>query len=137
MTCCRLLYPFHRFNVQLHFFGFIKLNQFFEDTAGGSSTIASLLPTKTLAIGGDTRPDQSGVPANFRSEFSSWHGAKPRTPSMVFHLHCCRNLEFHSVLRLSGFRRHGRLWNWMYLILGLDCWFSGFSSQPIALTIHF
>ena len=33
--------------------------------AGGSSTIASLLPAKTLAIGGDTRPDQSGVPALF------------------------------------------------------------------------
>ena len=32
-------------------------------TAGGRSTIASLLPTKTLATGGDTRPDQSGVPA--------------------------------------------------------------------------
>ena len=31
-------------------------------TAGGRSTIASLLPT-TLATGGDTRPDQSGVPA--------------------------------------------------------------------------
>ena len=37
-------------------------------SAGGSSTIASLLPTKTLAIGGDTRPDQSGVPADFRFE---------------------------------------------------------------------
>ena len=36
-----------------------------------------------------------------------------------------RNLELLSVLRLSGFRRHGRLWNWMYLILGLDCWFLG------------
>ena len=62
-------------------------------SAGGSSTIASLLPTKTLAIGGDTRPDQSGVPANFRSVFSSWQGAKPRTPTTFFHLHCCRNLE--------------------------------------------
>ena len=37
----------------------------FSKNAGGSSTIASLLPTKTLAIGGDTRPDQSGVPAIF------------------------------------------------------------------------
>ena len=36
--------------------------------AGGSSTIASLLPTKTLAIGGDTRPDQSGVPAIFHCD---------------------------------------------------------------------
>jgi len=35
---------------------------------GGSSTIASLLPTKTLAIGGDTRPDQSGVPATFHCD---------------------------------------------------------------------
>ena len=47
--------------------------------AGGSSTIASLLPTKTLAIGGDTRPGQSGVPALF--DFSTWQGAKPRTPT--------------------------------------------------------
>ena len=31
--------------------------------AGGRGTIASPLPTKTLATGGDTRPDQSGVPA--------------------------------------------------------------------------
>ena len=31
--------------------------------AGGRSAIASLLPTKTLAIGSETRPDQSGVPA--------------------------------------------------------------------------
>ena len=31
--------------------------------AGGSSTIARRVPRKTLAIGGDTRPDQSGVPA--------------------------------------------------------------------------
>ena len=46
--------------------------------AGGSSTIASLLPAKTLAIGGDTRPDQSGVPALF--DFSTWQGATPRTP---------------------------------------------------------
>ena len=36
--------------------------------AGGSSTIASLLPTKALAIGGDTRPDQSGVPAIFHCD---------------------------------------------------------------------
>ena len=47
--------------------------------AGGSSTIASLLPTKTLAIGGDTRSGQSGVPALF--DFSTWQGAKPRTPT--------------------------------------------------------
>ena len=32
--------------------------------AGGRSAIASLLLTKTLAIGGVTRPDQSGVPAS-------------------------------------------------------------------------
>ena len=31
--------------------------------AGGRSAIASLLPTKTLAIGSETRPDPSGVPA--------------------------------------------------------------------------
>ena len=31
--------------------------------AGGRSAIASLLPTKTLAIGSETRPDQSGAPA--------------------------------------------------------------------------
>ena len=31
--------------------------------AGGRSAIASLLPTKTLAIGSETKPDQSGVPA--------------------------------------------------------------------------
>ena len=29
--------------------------------AGGRSASASLLPTKTLAIGSETRPDQSGV----------------------------------------------------------------------------
>ena len=40
----------------------------FLNNAGGSSTIASLLPTKTLAIGGDTRPDQSGVPAIFHCD---------------------------------------------------------------------
>ena len=33
--------------------------------AGGRSAIASLLPTKTLAIGSETRPDQSGVPVIF------------------------------------------------------------------------
>jgi hypothetical protein len=31
--------------------------------AGRGTTIASLLPLKTLAIGGATRPDQFGVPA--------------------------------------------------------------------------
>ena len=31
--------------------------------AGGRSVMASLLPTKTLTIGGDTRLGQSGVPA--------------------------------------------------------------------------
>ena len=51
------------FHVHLHVLGFIDVTLIFEDSAGGSSTIASLLPTKTLAIGGDTRPDQSGVPA--------------------------------------------------------------------------
>ena len=35
----------------------------FSPQAGGRSAIASLLPTKTLAIGSETRPDQSGVPA--------------------------------------------------------------------------
>ena len=35
----------------------------FAPQAGGRSAIASLLPTKTLAIGSETRPDQSGVPA--------------------------------------------------------------------------
>ena len=47
-------------------------------TAGGSSTIASLLPTKTLAFGGDIWPDQPDVPAYLVS-FSSWQRAKPRT----------------------------------------------------------
>ena len=32
-------------------------------TAGGRSTMASLLPTKTLAIGGDTGTDHPSVPA--------------------------------------------------------------------------
>ena len=51
--------------------------------AGGSSTIASLLPTKTLAIGGDTRPDQSGVPAIFRSV--PYHGkGLSREPRLRF-----------------------------------------------------
>ena len=82
--CCSIFFNFVGFNVHLHVLGFIDFNQFPEDSAGGSSTIASLLPTKTLAIGGDTRPDQSGVPATFRSEFSLWQGAKPRTPTTVF-----------------------------------------------------
>ena len=52
-------------------------------SAGGSSTIASLLPTKTLAIGGDTRPDQSGVPAIFHS--ISHHGkGLSREPQLRF-----------------------------------------------------
>ena len=46
----------------------------FQFHAGGSSTIASLLPTKTLAIGGDTRPDQSGAPANLQK----WEEAQPK-----------------------------------------------------------
>ena len=37
--------------------------------AGGSSTIASLLPTKTLAFGGDIWPDQPDVPAFFNLPF--------------------------------------------------------------------
>ena len=58
------------------------LFSFFFLLAGGSSTIASLLPTKTLAIGGDTRPDQSGVSALF--VLPTWHGAKPRTQQQKF-----------------------------------------------------
>ena len=55
--------------------------------AGGSSTIASLLPTKTLAIGGDTRPDQSGVPANLQK----WEEAQPKNLHAVYlsMLTCC------------------------------------------------
>ena len=42
--------------------------------AGGSSTIASLLPTKTLAFGGDIWPDQPDVPAFFNLPFFSEDG---------------------------------------------------------------
>ena len=35
---------------------------------GVPGIIASLALTKTLAIGGDTRPDQSGVPAIFHCD---------------------------------------------------------------------
>ena len=37
----------------------------FDFPAGGRSTTASLLPTKTLAIGGDTGTDHPSVPATF------------------------------------------------------------------------
>ena len=46
--------------------GFLNVDVF---TAGGSSTIASLLPTKTLAFGGDIWPDQPDVPAFFNLPF--------------------------------------------------------------------
>ena len=62
---------------------------FFHLHAGGRSAIASLLPTKTLAIGSETRPDQSGVPASntltqwstLRCALFSWflHATFPRT----------------------------------------------------------
>ena len=71
----QLRFYFVGINVYLRFLSFSDLNLFKSfplHSAGGSSTIASLLPTKTLAIGGDTRPDQSGVPAIF--QFDSYHG---------------------------------------------------------------
>ena len=55
-------------DVKLPSFSFFFPSSPFLNNAGGSSTIASLLPTKTLAIGGDTRPDQSGVPATFHCD---------------------------------------------------------------------
>ena len=73
--------------------------------AGGRSVMASLLPTKTLTIGGDTRLGQSGVPAllwlpvvqgllpfNFYFAISAceWQPAKPRTGKTIcFSLHVC------------------------------------------------
>ena len=60
----------------------LKPRNFFRSTvpAGGSSTIASLLPTKTLAFGGDIWPDQPDVPAFFNLPFfRRWQPAKPRT----------------------------------------------------------
>ena len=73
--------------------------------AGGRSVMASLLPTKALTIGGDTRLGQSGVPAllwlpvvqgllpfNFYFAVSAceWQPAKPRTGKTIcFSLHVC------------------------------------------------
>ena len=60
----------------------ISLNQ-----AGGSSTTASLLPTKTLAIGADTRPDQSGVPALI---FTAMAWGQAKNPAMIHFLRFVR-----------------------------------------------
>ena len=60
----------------------ISLNQ-----AGGSSTTASPLPTKTLAIGADTRPDQSGVPALI---FTAMAWGQAKNPAMIHFLRFAR-----------------------------------------------
>ena len=60
----------------------ISLNQ-----AGGSSTTASPLPTKILAIGADTRPDQSGVPALI---FTAMAWGQAKNPAMIHFLRFAR-----------------------------------------------
>ena len=83
--------------------------------AGGSSTIASLLPTKTLAIGGDTRPDQPGVPALF--VLPTRQGAKPRTPTAELSLTSFSNY-FYMVLSGYGEEPSRKPWH-VYLFLRL------------------
>ena len=103
-------------------------------SAGGSSTSASLLPTKTLAFGGDIWPDQPDVPAYLVS-FSSWQRAKPRTllPTLficfrqfgTWFLHGCRNLDtwvlglhIQSELRVTLVQSGS--WNFICI---LECWY--------------
>ena len=68
--------------------------------AGGSSTIASLLPTKTLAFGGDIWPDQPDVPA-YLVYFSTWQRAKPRTLLTNLFVTCFSTICYMYSTRLS------------------------------------
>ena len=117
---------------------FIDFNQFSKWFSRGVQSTVETAPNEAIHLCWK----QSLINSGYLRCFSDMATGQAKNPTWhecygLFHLHCCRNLELLSVLWLSGLRRHGRLWNLMYLTLGLDCWFTGFSSQQIALTIHF
>ena len=82
----QLRFYFVGINVYLRFLSFSDLNLFKSfplHSAGGSSTHCMSTANEDLAIGGDTRPDQSGVPAIF--QFDSDHGkGLSRVPQPCF-----------------------------------------------------